>query len=60
MTLLDFTTAGAIGAVSGLPMIGAYEMMRWLKRMEWSEQRYENILTRFPDRMEAVALSNEK
>lgn len=54
MTLSDFATAGTIGAVTGLGMVGTYGLMRWLKRIEWSGHRYEKILSRFPYRMEAA------
>ena len=57
MTLLDVTTAGAIGALSGLLSISLYGMTRLLKRTEWSERRYEYIWSRFPDRMEAALVT---
>ena len=47
MTLLDFTMAGATGAFGGLLMISMYGMTRLLKRVEWSERRYEYIWSRF-------------
>jgi len=57
MTLLDFTTAGATSAFTGLMVVAAYGMTRWLKRAEWSKQRHEYIWSRFPDRMEAASVT---